>query len=118
MDSVVDEWVNLSESRWVELSECYSSSDHLPVVVDYFVPLVGESSCSAGLVTETNVRYKEGATVASEVGIRTSGIVVVEMGAAVRYYSEETVLAPEFRVELGGMFGVISEAVDCSTFSP
>ncbi len=39
----------------VVLAALENNSDHLPVVVDYFVPLGGESSCSAGLVVETNV---------------------------------------------------------------
>ncbi len=66
----------------------------------------------------TSARYKEGTTVASETGIRASGGTVVETSANVKYYAPQIELDAVFRVELGGMFQVITEAVDCNTFSP
>ncbi len=100
------------------LAALEDNSDHLPVVVEYFVPLGSESSCSAGLVIKTNVRYKEITTIASETGIRASGGTVVEISANVKYYAPQIELAPEFQVELGGMFRAVIEAVDCNIFSP
>ncbi len=92
------------------LAALEDNRDHLPVVVEYFVPLGSELSCSASLVIKINVRYKEGTTIASEVGIRTS--------ANVKYYAPQVTLTHEFLIELGGIFQVITEAVDCSTFLP
>ncbi len=102
----------------VVLAALEDGSDHLPLVVDYFVPLVGESSCSADLVTETIVRYKQSRAVSSETGILTSSTVAVETSVAVKYYAPEIELDAKFRVEFGGMFRAVIEAVDCNTFSP